>query len=164
MLKDEDIVMYHAKDFSLERSARELTGANTMNNSNPATRLVIVWLAAKFRAMPIYEFHCGKCERDSEVLVRSSDWKGTKCPHCGSPKLTKKLSVFKEINMSQRHSKTNKKPKEELICKTVEPYIYLKNNIMYVYGKIPNVASKYLGCTNNLEDARKLKQNYENNN
>ena len=44
--------------------------------------------------MPIYEFHCAKCEKDSEVLVRSSDWKGTKCPHCGSVALTKKLSVF----------------------------------------------------------------------
>jgi putative FmdB family regulatory protein len=44
--------------------------------------------------MPIYEFHCCDCERDSEVLVRSSDWKGTPCPHCGSQKLEKKLSVF----------------------------------------------------------------------
>jgi putative FmdB family regulatory protein len=44
--------------------------------------------------MPIYEFHCQKCEKDSEILVRSSDWKGTKCPHCGSGKLSKKLSVF----------------------------------------------------------------------
>ncbi|MEK7707399.1 MAG: FmdB family zinc ribbon protein [Verrucomicrobiota bacterium] len=44
--------------------------------------------------MPIYEFHCEKCERDSEILVRSSDWNGTACPHCGSKKLTKKLSVF----------------------------------------------------------------------
>jgi putative FmdB family regulatory protein len=44
--------------------------------------------------MPIYEFHCGKCEKDSELLVRSSDWKGTKCPHCGSTRLNKKLSVF----------------------------------------------------------------------
>ena len=44
--------------------------------------------------MPIYEFHCGKCRKDSEVLVRTGDWKGTKCPHCGSVKLTKKLSVF----------------------------------------------------------------------
>jgi putative FmdB family regulatory protein len=44
--------------------------------------------------MPIYEFHCGKCERDSEILVRSSDWKGTRCPHCGSTKLSKKFSVF----------------------------------------------------------------------
>jgi len=44
--------------------------------------------------MPIYEFHCDDCRRDSEVLVRSADWKGTKCPHCGSQKLNKKLSVF----------------------------------------------------------------------
>ena len=44
--------------------------------------------------MPIYEFHCEKCEHDSEILVRSSDWKGTACPHCGSKKLSKKFSVF----------------------------------------------------------------------
>ncbi len=44
--------------------------------------------------MPIYEFHCGKCERDSEILVRSSDWTGTKCPHCGSSKIEKKFSTF----------------------------------------------------------------------
>jgi len=45
-------------------------------------------------AMPIYEFHCAKCGEDSEVLVRSSNWEGTPCPHCGSKKLSKKLSVF----------------------------------------------------------------------
>jgi putative FmdB family regulatory protein len=44
--------------------------------------------------MPIYEFHCGKCEKDSELLVRSSKWEGTKCPHCGSTKLAKKFSTF----------------------------------------------------------------------
>ena len=44
--------------------------------------------------MPIYEFHCAKCERDSELLVRSSRWQGTPCPHCGSTKLEKRLSVF----------------------------------------------------------------------
>lgn len=44
--------------------------------------------------MPIYEFHCEKCATDSEILVRSSDWKGTKCPKCGSAKLVKRLSVF----------------------------------------------------------------------
>jgi len=44
--------------------------------------------------MPIYEFHCEKCGRDSEVLVRSSNWSGTKCPHCGSSKLAKKFSTF----------------------------------------------------------------------
>jgi putative FmdB family regulatory protein len=47
-----------------------------------------------FLSMPIYEFHCNECQSDSEVLVRSSDWKGTPCPHCGSRKLSKKLSVF----------------------------------------------------------------------
>jgi len=45
-------------------------------------------------AMPIYEFHCEKCGRDSEILVRSSNWSGTKCPHCGSSKLDKKFSTF----------------------------------------------------------------------
>jgi putative FmdB family regulatory protein len=44
--------------------------------------------------MPIYEFHCEKCGKDSEILVRSSKWTGTKCPNCGSTKLEKKLSTF----------------------------------------------------------------------
>ena len=44
--------------------------------------------------MPLYEFHCFGCDKDSEVLVRSTDWKGTTCPHCGSRKIEKKLSVF----------------------------------------------------------------------
>lgn len=45
-------------------------------------------------AMPIYEFHCAGCEKDSEILVRSTDWKGAKCPHCGSDRLDKKFSTF----------------------------------------------------------------------
>lgn len=44
--------------------------------------------------MPIYEFHCEQCMKDSEILVRSKDWQGTPCPHCGSTKLAKKFSVF----------------------------------------------------------------------
>jgi len=44
--------------------------------------------------MPIYEFHCEKCGNDSEILVRSAEWTGTKCPHCGSTRLDKKLSTF----------------------------------------------------------------------
>ncbi|MGH7981155.1 MAG: FmdB family zinc ribbon protein [Limisphaerales bacterium] len=44
--------------------------------------------------MPIYEFHCGKCGKESEILVRSSDWKGSECPHCGSKKLSRKYSTF----------------------------------------------------------------------
>ncbi len=44
--------------------------------------------------MPIYEFHCEKCEKDSEILIRSQNWEGTTCPHCGSKKLAKKFSTF----------------------------------------------------------------------
>jgi putative FmdB family regulatory protein len=54
--------------------------------------------------MPIYEFHCEKCERDSEILVRSSDWKGTACPHCGSKKLSKKFSTFASASTGESHS------------------------------------------------------------
>jgi putative FmdB family regulatory protein len=56
--------------------------------------------------MPIYEFHCDKCEQDSEILVHSSKWKGTKCPHCGSARLSKLLSVFaSSVGGSQRSAK-----------------------------------------------------------
>lgn len=48
--------------------------------------------------MPIYEFVCGKCEAESEILVPRSDWKGTQCPSCGSTRLEKKLSVFAAAN------------------------------------------------------------------
>ena len=51
--------------------------------------------------MPIYEFHCAGCERDSEILVRSADWKGTACPHCGSARLEKKFSTFASNVTSQ---------------------------------------------------------------
>ncbi|HUA68948.1 MAG TPA: zinc ribbon domain-containing protein [Candidatus Saccharimonadales bacterium] len=48
--------------------------------------------------MPIYEFHCEKCGRDSEILVRSTDWKKSECPHCGSKKLSKKFSTFASVS------------------------------------------------------------------
>ncbi len=51
--------------------------------------------------MPIYEFHCKACGKDSELLVRSSDWEGEKCPECGSTKLSKKLSVFAAVGGSE---------------------------------------------------------------
>ena len=57
--------------------------------------------------MPIYEFHCDKCGRDSEILVRSSDWKGTECPHCGSKKLAKKFSTFASAGAGENHSGGN---------------------------------------------------------
>jgi putative FmdB family regulatory protein len=51
--------------------------------------------------MPIYEFHCRKCERDSEILVRSADWKNAECHHCGSKKLSKKFSTFAAANAGE---------------------------------------------------------------
>ena len=51
--------------------------------------------------MPIYEFYCGKCDQDSEILVRSADWSGAKCPHCGSTKLDKKFSTFASANAGE---------------------------------------------------------------
>ena len=45
--------------------------------------------------MPIYEFACEDCSKDSEQLIRTTDWqKDAQCPHCGSRNLDKKLSVF----------------------------------------------------------------------
>ena len=52
--------------------------------------------------MPIYEFHCEQCERDSEILVRLTDWKNSKCPHCGSSKLRKNFSTFASTNAGEK--------------------------------------------------------------
>jgi putative FmdB family regulatory protein len=54
--------------------------------------------------MPIYEFHCGKCRRDSEILVRSTHWKNETCPHCGSKKLAKKFSIFASAGASDHNA------------------------------------------------------------
>ncbi|MGC8888114.1 MAG: FmdB family zinc ribbon protein [Verrucomicrobiia bacterium] len=50
--------------------------------------------------MPIYEFYCEKCKKESEILVRSSATKGITCPHCGSKRLKKKFSTFNSKGMS----------------------------------------------------------------
>jgi putative FmdB family regulatory protein len=74
--------------------------------------------------MPIYEFHCGKCGSDSEILVRSSKWEGTACPKCGSKKLTKNLSVFASsggANSSEGASCTGQ-PSSCGLCGTGKPH------------------------------------------
>jgi len=43
--------------------------------------------------MPIYEYACRECGREFEVLVRNRDEK-PECPHCGTKKLDRKLSVI----------------------------------------------------------------------
>ena len=44
--------------------------------------------------MPIYEYVCKQCGGETELLVARTDWKGAKCPACGSTRLAKRLSVF----------------------------------------------------------------------
>ena len=43
--------------------------------------------------MPIYEYTCGGCGKDFELLVSGPKAKAA-CPHCGSRKLTRRLSTF----------------------------------------------------------------------
>jgi len=45
--------------------------------------------------MPIYEYHCGQCQHDFEVLIRSpQDERGIQCPECRNPDVNRRLSVF----------------------------------------------------------------------
>ena len=43
--------------------------------------------------MPIYEYRCGACGKEHEVLQKVSEPPLTKCPACGKPKLKKLLSA-----------------------------------------------------------------------
>lgn len=43
--------------------------------------------------MPIYEYHCPDCDKDHELLVRSSSDQPD-CPDCGGKKLEKQFSTF----------------------------------------------------------------------
>jgi putative FmdB family regulatory protein len=50
---------------------------------------------AKPKSMPIFEFHCPKCDEDFEELVRSpAATDGVTCPTCGTGNVGRKLSVF----------------------------------------------------------------------
>ena len=45
--------------------------------------------------MPLFEYTCGKCRKTSEHLMRSSSTASVPdCPHCGSRRMKKELSVF----------------------------------------------------------------------
>jgi len=43
--------------------------------------------------MPIYEYRCGECGTQTEILQRISDAPLTVCPKCGKPALTKLVSA-----------------------------------------------------------------------
>jgi len=45
--------------------------------------------------MPLYEYHCKKCERKFETLVSLKDLKSSvKCPNCGSQETDRLMSTF----------------------------------------------------------------------
>ncbi len=72
--------------------------------------------------MPIYEFHCEKCGKDSEVLVRSSNWEGTPCPRCGSDKLSKKFSTFAANTAGSSEPSCSGNPSSCGMCGTGRPH------------------------------------------
>jgi len=41
--------------------------------------------------MPLYEYACGKCNTQFEILVRGGD--SPQCPECGTQQIEKQLSV-----------------------------------------------------------------------
>ena len=43
--------------------------------------------------MPIYEYRCGECGHETEVLQKVSEPPLTECPACGKPALQKMLSA-----------------------------------------------------------------------
>jgi len=45
--------------------------------------------------MPLYEYHCKKCEKKFETLVSLKDLKASaKCPNCGSQETDRLMSTF----------------------------------------------------------------------
>jgi putative FmdB family regulatory protein len=72
--------------------------------------------------MPIYEFHCDDCGKDSEVLVRSSKWEGTPCPQCGSKKLAKKFSTFASSTAGEAGADCSGIPSSCGRCGTGKPH------------------------------------------
>jgi putative FmdB family regulatory protein len=43
--------------------------------------------------MPIYEYVCKACGKETEIMQRMSDEPATECPACGKPALTKHISA-----------------------------------------------------------------------
>ncbi|HXI51671.1 MAG TPA: zinc ribbon domain-containing protein [Candidatus Saccharimonadales bacterium] len=73
--------------------------------------------------MPIYEFQCEQCGRESELLVASARWQGTACPGCGSKKLKKKFSVFASTSGAEAPAPScTGKPSSCGLCGTGRPH------------------------------------------
>ncbi len=44
--------------------------------------------------MPIFEFQCEECGKETERVVFGSETDDVTCPECGSDRMRKKMSVF----------------------------------------------------------------------
>jgi putative FmdB family regulatory protein len=54
--------------------------------------------------MPLYGYHCTKCDKEFELLIGSSDV--PECPACGSKKLDRLLSRVAPEGKSRSYAKT----------------------------------------------------------
>jgi putative FmdB family regulatory protein len=52
--------------------------------------------------MPLYDFHCRRCDHQFEALVRSGD--APRCPECGAADLERLLSTFALSTDERRHA------------------------------------------------------------
>ncbi|MDO8493930.1 MAG: zinc ribbon domain-containing protein [Deltaproteobacteria bacterium] len=78
-------------------------------------------------AMPIYEYHCSKCEKDHEIIQKHDDPPLAICPACGGS-LKKQMSVsafhlkgggwYKEGYSSSKKDDSTSKPKPTEPAKT----------------------------------------------
>jgi putative FmdB family regulatory protein len=54
--------------------------------------------------MPIYEYHCAKCDRDTSLFVRSvqrHDPDAVRCEHCGSARVSRRVSKVARLRSTQ---------------------------------------------------------------
>jgi putative FmdB family regulatory protein len=56
--------------------------------------------------MPIYEFHCDKCDKDFECLIMGKD--KPKCPKCGGAKVKRMMSACGFVSKGKGGTTTSK--------------------------------------------------------
>ena len=58
--------------------------------------------------MPLYEYTCEECGQQAELLVRAGAQ--PRCPQCGSPKLSKLLSIVAAPSRGESSSRDQDSP------------------------------------------------------
>lgn len=53
--------------------------------------------------MPIYEYKCGNCEHELEVIQKFSETPKRKCPECGKMRLKKIISKGASFRLNGPH-------------------------------------------------------------